>query len=124
MRVKQKGDFKKLTGYLERAKSITHASILDKYGKLGVEALSHATPVDTGKTAASWYYTVERKRGKLTIAFHNDNVVNGVQIALILQYGHGTARGGYVQGVDYINPAIRPIFESLANEAWGEVTRV
>lgn len=123
MRVKQKGDFKMLTGYLERVKGVVNISVLDKYGKMGVEALTKATPVNTGKTANSWHYTIERSRDRIGISFHNDNVVNGVQIALILQHGHGTKNGGYVEGIDYINPAIQPIFEQLAEEAWGEVTR-
>ena len=118
----QKGDFSKLRAYLEKLKSPLNLSILDKYGKRGVEALSDATPVDTGKTANSWYYKINSRRGTVTLSFHNSNVVDGVPIAIILQYGHGTRNGGYVQGRNYINPAIRPIFDEMAETVWKEVT--
>jgi hypothetical protein len=120
---RQKGDFSKLTNFLEKAKSAVHLSDLDKYGKEGVQALASATPVDTGKTANSWYYTITHKDGSVTISFNNSNIQNGVPIAIILQYGHGTRNGGWVQGVDYINPAIQPIFKKIADDAWEEVTR-
>ena len=86
-----------------------------------VEALAKATPKDTGKTAASWSYTVTKGKESITITWRNSNIVDGVPIAVILQYGHGTRNGGYVEGVDYINPAMRPIFERIAARAWGEV---
>ena len=121
---RQKGDFSKLTRYLEKAKSKAHLSILDKYGKLGVAALASATPTDTGLTARSWYYKIEHTEGRATLSFLNSNIQNGIPIAIILQYGHGTGTGGWVEGRDYINPAIRPIFDKIANEAWKEVTRV
>ena len=121
--IRQKGDFKKLTSFLERAKEGTNIGILDKYGKKGVAALSSATPVDTGLTASSWFYKIENKNGIAKIEFHNSNVQKGVSIALILQYGHGTRNGGYVVGRDYINPAIQPVFDELAKNAWKEVTR-
>lgn len=89
---------------------------------MGVDALSAATPVDTGKTAASWGYVITRTSDTATITWTNSNVNNGVPIALILQYGHGTGTGGYVKGRDYIKPAIRPVFDELANELWKEVT--
>ena len=95
--------------------------LLDQYGKEGVEALARATPKDTGKTAASWNYAVHKSDGRITITWSNSNIVDGVPIAVILQYGHGTRNGGYVEGVDYINPAMRPIFERIAQRAWGEV---
>ena len=121
---RQKGDFSKLTSYLEKAKSATRLSDLDKYGRDGVVALSSATPVESGKTAYSWYYTIEHKKGSVTISFHNSNIQNGVPIAIILQYGHGTRNGGWVQGRDYINPAIQPIFDNIVEQAWKEVTKL
>ena len=99
-------------------------SILHKYGKLGVSALAAATPVDTGKTASSWDYTVTVSKGSATIAWTNSNVNNGVPIALLIQYGHGTGTGGYVQGRDYIKPAIQPILDDLTKALWKEVTEL
>ena len=121
---RQQGDFSKLTRYLERAKNVVRVGDLDKYGRAGVAALASATPVDSGLTANSWYYEITNKNGSATIAFYNSNIQNGVQIAIILQYGHGTRNGGWVQGRDYINPAIQPIFDQIANDAWREVTRL
>ena len=121
---RQKGDFSKLTRYLERAKEVIKLGDLDKYGQEGVDALSSATPVDSGLTASSWYYKIENKSGSAIISFYNSNVNNGVPIAIILQYGHGTNNGGWVEGRDYINPAILPIFEKIANDAWEEVTKL
>ena len=120
---KQKGDFKKLSSYLERIKETFDIGILDKYGKAGVAALASATPKDTGKTSESWSYNITRKDGRVTLSFTNSNIQNGVPIAVIIQYGHATRNGGWVEGRDYINPALRPIFEQIANEAWKEVTR-
>jgi hypothetical protein len=120
---RQKGDFKDLTSFLERAKNVIKVGELDRYGREGVEALRSVTPVDTGKTANSWYYKIEHKQGSVSISFHNSNIQNGVPIAIILQYGHGTNNGGWVQGVDYINPALRPIFDKIANDAWKEVRK-
>ena len=120
---RQKGDFSKLTRFLERAKEAVHLGDLDKYGRQGVAALSSATPVDSGLTAESWYYEIENKNGSATIKFNNSNIQNGVPIAIILQYGHGTRNGGWVEGRDYINPAIQPIFDEIAHEAWREVTK-
>ena len=121
---RQKGDFSKLTRFLERAKESVHASDLDKYGRAGVAALSSATPVDSGKTAGSWSYEITNKNGSVTISFNNSNIQNGVPIAIILQYGHGTKNGGWVQGRDYINPAIQPVFDEIVNNAWREVTKL
>lgn len=121
---RHKGDFSKLTSFLERAKNAIHVGDLDKYGREGVAALASATPVDTGLTANSWSYEIINQKGSVTIAFNNSNIQNGVPIAIILQYGHGTGTGGWVQGRDYINPAIRPIFDRLADEAWREVTKL
>ena len=121
---RQKGDFSKLTRYLERAKEVVKLGDLDKFGREGVAALASATPVDSGKTASSWSYEIKHKNGSVSISFYNSNIQNGVPIAIILQYGHGTRNGGWVQGRDYINPAIQPIFDKIANEAWKEVTKL
>lgn len=120
---RQKGDFSKLTSFLEKAKQVVKISDLDKYGKDGVAALMSATPKDTGLTANSWYYEIIRDEGSVKIVWNNSNIQNGVPIAVILQYGHGTKNGGYVKGIDYINPAIQPIFNKIAKNAWEEVTK-
>ena len=121
---RQKGDFSKLNHYFEKLKEVINIGDLDKYGRAGVEALSNATPKDTGQTASSWYYEIKRSNGSVSIQFKNSNVHEGVPIAVILQYGHGTGTGGWVEGRDYINPAIQPIFDAIANNAWKEVTSV
>lgn len=121
---RQKGDFSKFTRYLERVKNAIRLGILDKYGRSGVAALASATPVDSGETAASWYYQVKHSSGTASVTFYNSHVNKGVPIAIILQYGHGTGTGGYVEGRDYINPAIQPVFDKLAEEAWKEVTKL
>ena len=121
---RQKGDFSKLTHFLERAKESVRIGDLDKYGREGVAALSSATPIDSGETANSWSYEITNKDGSATITFKNSNIQNGVPIAIILQYGHGTRNGGWVQGRDYINPAIQPLFDEIVNNAWREVTRI
>lgn len=121
---RHKGDFSKATSYLEKIKEAAKLGILDKYGRAGVAALSSATPVESGKTANSWGYEIEHSSGSAKIIFTNSNVNKGVNIAIILQYGHGTGTGGWVQGRDYINPAIQPIFDQIAEEAWKGVTSV
>ena len=121
---RHEGDFSKLTRFLEKAKGSVRLGELDKYGREGVAALASATPVDSGLTASSWYYEIERGKGSATITFKNSNIQNGVPIAIILQYGHGTRNGGWVEGRDYINPAIRPIFDKIAEKAWREVTKL
>lgn len=121
---RQQGDFSKLTRYLERVKEAAKIGILNRYGRAGVAALASATPIDTGKTAESWYYEIEHQNGSASITFYNSNINKGVPIAIILQYGHGTRNGGWVQGRDYINPAIQPIFDKIANDAWKEVTKL
>ena len=121
---KSKGDFSKATRWFERVKVNAKPNDLNKYGKAGVEALASATPVDSGKTAESWSYEIRNQNGKTTISFINTNIVDYVPIAIILQYGHATGTGGWVEGIDYINPAIRPIFEKIADDAWKEVTKV
>lgn len=116
-----RGDFRRLNNIFERLKEVIKLGDLDKYGREGVEALKNATPVESGKTANSWYYTIKHQNGVAILSFHNSNVVDGVNIAVILQYGHGTRNGAYVRGIDYINPAIQPIFEKIAQNAWKEV---
>lgn len=123
IRFNSKGDFSKATRYFKKALVASDVSgILDKYGKRGVSALAASTPVDSGLTASSWYYKVQSSRSNATLMFYNSNINNGVPIAIILQYGHGTGTGGWVEGRDYINPAIQPIFDEIVEEAWKEVT--
>ena len=121
---RHKGDFSKTSRYLAKAKKAVKIKDLDRFGKEGVAALASATPVDTGLTANSWYYQVEHTNGSAKINFYNSNIQNGVPIAIILQYGHGTKNGGWVQGKDYINPAIQPLFDKIAENAWREVTKL
>lgn len=120
---KQQGDFKKLSSFLERMKKPLNKTTLDKYGKEGVRALMAATPVDTGLTASLWHYDIHMSKDSSSISFYNDNIENGVPIAIVLNYGHATRNGGYVKGRNFINPAIQPIFDKLAQEAWKEVIR-
>ncbi len=121
---RQKGDFSNLTRFLEKAKNIVKIGDLDRYGREGVAALESATPKETGLTASSWYYEIKRGKESVSISFHNSNIQNGVPIAIILQYGHGTRNGGWVEGRDYINPAVQPLFDKIANNAWKEVTKL
>ena len=120
---RQKGDFSKLNRYFEKLRESAKIGVLDKYGRAGVAALASATPTETGLTASSWYYEIKRQNGSVSIEFKNSNVNKGVPIAIILQYGHGTGTGGWVEGRDYINPAIQPIFDQIAESAWKEVTK-
>ncbi len=124
IKFKHNGDFLKLTRYLEKVKKVVNLGDLNKYGEKGVAALSAATPFDSGETANSWYYEITNKNKCINITFFNSNIQNGVPIAIILQYGHATRSGGFVQGRDYINPAIQPIFDEIANMAWREVTKL
>ena len=117
----QKGDFLQTKKTLKNLEKISADKILNKYGSIGVSALSSATPIDSGQTASSWYYEIESSRGRSSIVFKNSNINAGVNIAIILQYGHGTGTGGWVQGIDYINPAMKPVFEKIANDVWKEV---
>ena len=123
IRVRQRGDYSRFTRYLVKVKDAVRTSDLDKYGRAGVAALASATPVDSGLTASSWYYVIEKSDGKVAVRFCNSNIQNGVPIAIILQYGHGTGTGGWVEGRDYINPAIRDVFDELAENAWREVIK-
>ena len=119
-----KGDFSKGTKYLKELKQTLRAYKLDKYGEMGVKALSEATPRDTGLTAKSWIYEVEMKGNKCKLEWKNTNVNNGVSIALILDMGHATGNGGWVEGRNYIDPALQTIFDKICEEAWKEVTSV
>lgn len=123
IKISHKGDFTKTTRFLKNAKMFDPYKVLARYGEAGVDALSAATPTDTGLTAASWFYEIAVSKGSYEIRFNNSNVHKGVPIAIILQYGHGTGTGGWVEGRDYINPAIQPIFDKIADEAWREVTK-
>ena len=124
IKFRHKGDFSRTVRFMEKAKKAVRLADLDKFGREGVAALASATPVDSGLTASSWYYEVTNRNGTVRISFYNSNIQNGVPIAIILQYGHGTRNGGWVQGRDYINPAIQPIFDKIANQAWKEVTKL
>lgn len=121
---RHKGGFSKTEKFFNSLLKLDYLNVLERYGKAGVAALAAATPKDSGLTAASWDYEITHNGKETTIAFTNSNVSNGVNIAIILQYGHGTRNGGYVAGRDYINPAIQPIFDKMANEAWREVTNL
>ena len=121
--IKYTGNFSKLNSYLENLKGIIKQSTLDKYAKLGLEALRNATPRKTGKTAESWYYIITRKRDQYRISWCNSNINENCNIALLIQYGHALNNGVYLDGIDYINPAMKPVFEQLANELWKEVTK-
>ena len=121
---RQKGDFSKTMQFLVKAKKGVKLSDLDKYGREGVAALASATPVDTGETANSWYYEIVHENGAIAITFNNSHIQNGVPIAVIIQLGHGTGTGGWVEGRDYINPAIQPLFDKIAENAWREVAKL
>ena len=120
---KQSGDFKDTFSFLEKSKETVKLKDLDRYGKEGILALSQNTPVDSGLTSKSWHYEIIQQDGKVSISFYNSNIQNGVPIAIILQYGHATRNGGWVEGRDYINPAIKPIFDKIVDDAWREVTK-
>lgn len=121
---RQKGDFSKTYSFLNKRRKSVDLRSLEEYGRKGVAALSSATPVNTGLTANSWYYKIEQSDGWIKLVFCNSNIQNGVPIAIVLQYGHGTGTGGWVEGRDYINPAIQPIFDQLAKDSWREVTKL
>jgi hypothetical protein len=122
-KITSKGDHGKTKDFLHKLQSGDIFSNLEKYGAAGVSALARATPVDTGLTQQSWSYIVIRDKNHPGIEWHNTNVVNGTPVAILIQYGHGTGTGGYVQGRDFINPAMRPIFDKIADDVWEEVTR-
>lgn len=118
----QKGDWSRTNKFLERALEVVKLGELDKYGRKGVEVLADATPKDTGKTAESWYYTITHYPEGAKIEWYNSNSNKGIPIAILIQYGHGLQNGSYVQGVDFINPAMRPIFKAIAEDMWKELT--
>lgn len=117
-----KGDLSKTNNFLERCLNIFHVGALDKYGREGVEALANATPKDSGITAGSWYYRITRSRGGVKIEWLNSSQNEGVSIVILLQYGHGFHQGGYYEGIDFINPALRPVFDDIAESMWKELT--
>jgi hypothetical protein len=121
---RHRGNFNHIEKFFNHVRGAAYLNILDKYGQEGVNALSASTPVDSGKTASSWTYEIQHSKSATRISWLNTNVNQNVSVALILQYGHGTGTGGYVTGIDYINPAMKPIFEHIAEEAWKEVTAV
>lgn len=120
--ITSEGDFKNTEKFLKKVKEGRYMDVLDKYGNVGVSALSQATPKRTGKTAASWGYEIQKERGGYVIYWTNNNNNKDFYVAISLQYGHGTRNGGYVMGRDYINPAMRPVFDKIAEDAWKEVT--
>lgn len=119
--IEAKGDFNNITNFLERTKGLIRISTLDKYGKMGVEALKRATPIESGETANSWYYDIVRKKGYASVIWGNTNVVDGCNIALVIQYGHATRNGTWIEGKDYINPALEPVFDDLQKQCLKEV---
>lgn len=124
IRIKQKGDFRKTERFLDKLKRKGYLESLRKWGDEGIEALSRATPKDTGFTASMWRFEIEVTGTKARIVWRNDHINNDEVIAILIQYGHGTHNGGYIQGVDYINPAIKPIFDKIAKEAWEGVVSI
>lgn len=123
IRFEQKGNFSKLDHYFKRTRNSINNIDFDEIGKKGVDALSSATPIDTGLVSQSWYYKIIKTKDSVTINFNNSDIENGAPIAILLQYGHATRNGGWVEGRDYINPSIQPIFDELAKNAWKEVTK-
>lgn len=123
IRIRTKGSFKKTEIFLERAKKFDPIPVLKRYGEIGVDSLSSMTPVDTGLTASSWYYEIEETKDGYILRWNNSNVVDGVNIAILIQYGHGTTSGTYVQGVNYINPALEDIFNEISVQLWREVSK-
>jgi hypothetical protein len=121
--IESKGSFNNTEDWLKRMSKGDIFTALEAYAKKGVLALEQATPLDSGETARSWTYTIEHSRGRYEIIFRNTHIVNGTPIAILIQYGHGTGTGGYVQGRDYINPVIQPLFDQIANDVWKVVTR-
>lgn len=123
IKFEQKGNFKKTEKFFQWAIRREYVKLFEQVGEAGVEALKEATPKDTGKTAESWGYIVQNTKQGLSITWTNSNRNDGASVAILIQLGHGTGTGAYVQGVDYINPALKPVFEAFANQVWWEVTR-
>lgn len=122
IKITQKGDFKNTDRFFMRVIKREYMKLFNEVGKAGVKALQEATPKKTGTTAASWTYSVEETNGGLSISWNNSNANDGANVAILIQLGHGTASGAYVKGVDYINPALKPVFDAFANKVWWEVT--
>lgn len=120
--IRHKGSFKNTTKFLQAMKNQKMFNTLDRLGRVGQDALSSSTPVDSGLTSQSWYYDVEIGKSQVTVTWYNSHVVDGIPVIILLQYGHGTGTGGYVQGRDYINPAIVPVFDQIADSVWKAVT--
>ena len=124
IKFKQKGNFSRTEMFFERCKNLFKIGVLDQYGREGVNALAMATPVDSGITASSWRYKVTNTKGSVSIEWYNDSETKtGIPIVVLIQYGHGTRNGGYVRGNDFINPAMKPIFDKIADALWKEVTK-
>lgn len=123
IRFKQHGDFQKTKKYLTEIRRPVKYEVLNRFGRMGVDALMANTPIDSGETARAWGYEIEEKGNQISLVFTNSNVNDGVQIAVIIQYGHGTGTGGWVEGRDYINPVIQPLFDQMVEEIWKGVTR-
>ena len=121
--ISHKGNFNNTEKFLKGSKEIDFINLLDEYGKRGVDALSQATPIDSGMTSDSWNYEIHSSKGTYKVIWTNNNINQGIPIAILIQYGHGTKTGGYVEGRDFINPAMKPIFDDMANELWREVTK-
>jgi hypothetical protein len=122
--INHKGNFNKTEKFFKETISSDYTRILEKYAKEGVNALASATPVDSGETAKSWGYIIKHYKGRVSITWTNSNVVDGVPIAILIQYGHATRSGGYIQGLDYIKPALRPLFDKIADDVWREVSKL
>lgn len=123
IKVRQKGSFNNSINFLSRSQKKLNNVDYDKYGMRGVRLLKEHTPKDTGKTSESWSYDISKEKNLVTISFHNSNIQNGVPIVIILQYGHATRNGGWVEGIDYINPSVRSLFNEIAEDLWKEVTK-
>lgn len=123
IKISHSGDFKNTETFLKRVVKREYMKLFDQVGKAGVDALQEATPKKTGKTAASWSYTVTQNREGISISWNNSNRNDGANVAILIQLGHGTNSGAYVKGIDYINPALKPVFDAFANKVWWEVTR-
>jgi hypothetical protein len=121
IKITHSGNFNNTYRFFNNVSKKSYIQIFRKYGQLGVDALSSATPMDTGKTAMSWIYKISRYKRGITLSWHNTHSEGGAPVAILIQYGHGTRQGGYVQGIDYINPAMRPIFISISENLWREV---
>lgn len=117
----ERGDFPRLRRFLQKNRNGLNYEVLHRYGQRGVEFLTNATPIDSGKTASLWSYKIEKIQNGVRLAFYNSNINEGIPIAIIIQYGHATKNGGWVEGIDYINPALRPIFNEISTKAWKEV---